>query len=163
MAKIQARIILEILGRPKEHVLSALNSLIERLGRENGVLILEKTVHEPVELKDSKDLYTTFSELTLQIDSIIQYFGVLFAYMPANIEVIYPENITLNNADFNDLSMRLAQRLHDYDAIAKSMIMEKTILENKLKESYMPQNSPIVNKKANQQNRKPAKKKSGKK
>jgi len=135
MVKIQARMILEILGRPKDYMLSALSQLIERLSKENGILILEKKVHEPVHVKDSKDLYTTFVELTLQIDTITQYFGILFAYMPSNIEVIFPESLTLNNCEFNELSIRLAQRLHDYDTITKKCLMEKTIAENKLKES----------------------------
>lgn len=134
MGKIQARFILEILGRPKEHVETALSSLIEKISTEKGVLILEKTLHDAIPVKDSKDLFTSFAELTIEVDNLMVYFGIMFAYMPSNTEIIYPESMTLNNFDLNELSHRLIQRLHDYDAIAKRMIMEKNILEAKLKE-----------------------------
>lgn len=134
MTKIQARIILEILGRPKEYVLSSLSALLDRLSKEKGVLILDKTIHNPIEVKEAKNLFTSFAELTLELEDITTYFGIMFAYMPSNIETIYPEKIVLGNAEFNEVSHRLAQRLHDYEAITKRAIMEKNIAESKLKE-----------------------------
>ena len=62
------------------------------------------------------------------------YFGILFAYMPSNIELVSPEQINLRNDEFNILANKLAARLHDYDAIAKRMIAERNILVNKLQE-----------------------------
>ncbi len=127
-------IVLEILGRPKEHILEALNTLIERIGSEKGVKILNKRINEPIEVKDSKDLFTTFAELDLEVDSLVQYFGILFAYMPAHIEIIKPEKLSLSNFDLNEIGNRLAQRLHDYDAITKNSMLERDAIMRKLYE-----------------------------
>lgn len=132
--KVQVTMILEILGRPKENVLKALQTLIERIASEKGAVIIEQTIHEPLPVKDSKDLFTSFSELTLELDSLSLFFGVMFAYMPANIELITPEKFTLTNSELSQLGNKLLQRLHDYDAIAKKMIYERDIFANKLKE-----------------------------
>lgn len=128
------RIILEILGRPAEHVLEALNGLVEKLSKEKGVVISKKIVHEAVPVKDSKDLFTSFAEIETEIDTIEVLMGVAFAYMPSNIEIISPETINITNADFNDLANRTVNRLHDYDAITKKTLFERDAFARKLKE-----------------------------
>ena len=134
MEKLHVGIILEILGRPKENLISALEGLINKLGAEPGVKVLRQTIHEPVLAKDSKDLFTTFAEVTMELDSLSNYFGILFAYMPANIELISPERITLSNDELNQLENKLAGRLHDYDAITKKAVVERDFLIKKLRE-----------------------------
>ncbi len=167
MAKLQTSIILEILGRPPEHVTEALNTLITKLSSEKGVKILEKTCHEPLPVEDTKDLFTSFAEIMLELDSISDYLGVLFAYMPANIELINPEKIILSNSDLNDLGNKLVRRLHDYDAITKKVILEHDIVLKKLQEvaphlfqqPAHPTQSEQVPQQTNPQQEKPKKKK----
>ncbi len=134
MEKIQAVLVLEILGRPKENVKESLGLLINKLGAETGVKIIEENQHEPVEVKDANNLFTSFAEVTVELDSIENYFGIMFAYMPAHIEIISPEKITFENSRINEIGNRLVQRLHNYDGIAKKMIAEKDILLKKLYE-----------------------------
>jgi len=132
MEKLQVNIVIEILGRPKEHVVEALNSLIEKLGGENGIKIIKKTIHEPIQVKESNDLFTSFSEATLELDNLYNYFGLLFGYMPSHIEIVHPEKIPLTNFDLNDFGNKLIQRLHEYDAITKRAMVEKNIIIEKL-------------------------------
>ena len=134
MEKIQAGLVLEILGRPSEHVTSSLNSLIEKLGAEKGVKVTNKTVHEPHLVENSKDLFTTFAEIEAEFDSIANLLGIMFAYMPSNVEIAYPEKIAISNIDLSELTNTLMQRLHNYDSIAKQMISENSFLTQKLKE-----------------------------
>lgn len=134
MEKIQANMILEILGRPKENVVTALGTIIDNLSKEKGTLIKEKTLHEPAPVKDSKDLFTTFAELAIEFDSLSDYYHIMFAYMPSNIEIVYPEKITVKNDELTSIGNKLIQRLHDYDAVVKNTLMEKEILVKKLYE-----------------------------
>lgn len=134
MSKIQASMILEILGRPAEHVKEALETLVTRLGAEKGVKIIDKHLHEPIEIEKSKDLFSTFAEVRLELDAPVDYFRIMFAYMPSNIEVISPEKLTLQNIDLNEVGSGLVTRLHNYDAVAKRLVVEKEFLLNKIKE-----------------------------
>lgn len=134
MKKIQVRMILEILGRPPEHIKEAMSVLLQRLKSEPGVAIIEETHHEPIKVQDTKDLYTTFSEIIFEVESLTMYFGIIFAYMPSNVEVLSPQEIGMTNADLNEIAGLLTQRLHDYDSIAKRMVNERHILEQKLRE-----------------------------
>jgi hypothetical protein len=131
--KIQAHLILEILGRPAEHIKEALNELLKKLGTEKGIKIISQDVREPNPIKDS-DLFTSFADITVELDSIDQFFGIIFAYMPAHIEIIYPEDLSLTNFQFNDLGNRILSRLHEYDALAKKIVFERKVLIDKLKE-----------------------------
>ena|SRR3989344_2490396 len=134
MDKIQALLVIEILGRPPEHIKEALNTLVVKLGSEKGVRITNKNYYDPVPAKDSDSLFTTFAEIEVEFDSIENYFGILFAYMPSHVEVIYPEKITLTNSHLNEFANILVRRLHDYDAIAKKLVFERDVMMEKLKE-----------------------------
>ncbi len=134
MEKIQVHLIIEVLGRPAENVTRALQGLLEKISSEKGVRILEKKINTPVLAKDSQDLFTSFMELSLELDSIENYFGILFAYMPSNIEIISPERISLSNVDLTHIANQLTSRLHNYDAIVKNVVFERDIYAKKLKE-----------------------------
>jgi len=132
MEKIQLRMILEILGRPASNVTNALTSLSQRLSTEKGLKIIEQTLHEPVPVKDSRDLFTTFGEFVLELDSMNLMFGIMFSYMPAHAEIISPEEMTIKNSDLSALLNALLQRLHNYDAIAKRLVVDNEFITKKL-------------------------------
>lgn len=133
MEKIKAQIVIEILGRPVEHVTTAINQLIEKLGIEKGVKIVDKTIHEPNPVEKS-DLFTTFADITVELDSLANYFGVVFAYMPSHIEIISPEEFAVKNFNLTELGNNLLSRLHHYDSITKTLMVDRNNLLNKLKE-----------------------------
>jgi len=128
MAKLQVRLVFEVLGRPPENVTEALELIVNKISSDKGVHLIEKTVHPPVEIKDAKGLYTSFAEVLLELDSISNLFTMIFAFLPSHIEVINPESLELANTDLNDLANRLTVRLHQYDAIAKKMSVDKELL-----------------------------------
>jgi hypothetical protein len=134
MEEIRAALVLEILGRPKEHVEETLTDLVNRLGEEKGVKILNKKIQDTIPAKDSGTLFTSFAEIDLEFDSIENYFRIMFNYMPSHIEIVKPEKITLTNSTFNELGNSLINRLHNYDAITKKALVERNIVMNKMKE-----------------------------
>jgi hypothetical protein len=135
MEKIRANLVLEILGRPPEHVTEALGKLVERLTAEKGVKLIDKQIHEPIPVEGSNSLFTTFAELEVEFTTIENYLGVIFAYMPSNIEIISPEGFTLTNTQLNELGGILVQRLHNYEAIAKRVLSERELILSELKKS----------------------------
>lgn len=134
MERITASLVLEILGRPIEHVSESLNGIVEKMGAEEGIKILDKTLHDPIPLENSKELFTSFAEISLELDSLDHYINLLFAYMPSNIEIISPEKLTMDKSHLNEAGNKLVQRLHDYDAITKNTLTEKNIILKKLQE-----------------------------
>ncbi|MBU0761184.1 MAG: hypothetical protein KJ600_04545 [Nanoarchaeota archaeon] len=134
MDKLNASLIVEILGRPPDHLKESLNLLVEKMGSEKGVKIINKTCHEPKEVEGSKDFFTTFAEIDVELESLSNYFGILLAYMPSHIEITYPEKLTITNADLNEVANALTQRLHNYDAVVKKALADRDVLVKKLQE-----------------------------
>src|SRR3989344_4990381 len=166
MEKMKVQLIIEIMGRPAEHIKEALNTLVVRLGSEKGVNVLEKTYHEPMLIKESNDLFTAFAEVTAELETIENYLGILFAYMPSHIEIINPSKVTFPNYDLTELGNKIVQRLHEYDAITKNMITERNILAHHLqnenpelfkKLTTPPEKNPPEQKLPNSKSKKPKK------
>ena len=65
-----ANLIIEVLGRPKEHLIAALEDILKKINEEKGIEIRNKKVHEPVLLKDQKDTYTSFAEIEVGVEEI---------------------------------------------------------------------------------------------
>ena len=132
--KVSVIMILDIIGRPPEHLVESLEKIIEEMGKEKGVTLKSKQIKEPTVMKDQKDFYTTFAEIEVEVDEILYLAILMFKYMPAHIEIIQPELIALSNNGFNDILNELARRLHGYDEIARIMQIEKQILLKKIQE-----------------------------
>lgn len=151
--KIRVIIVIELLGRPKDHLDKAMKDFIEKINNEKGIKVLDKKVYPPklIELEEKdgkkqkyekgKEMYSNFSEIELEADEIIDLIRILFVYMPSHFEVLSPERIELKNFDFSTLLNELSKRMHQYDNITKNAIIETNILRNKIKE-YVKQNPP---------------------
>lgn len=142
--KINAIFVIEVLGRPPEHLVETLENLTKQIGEEKGVKVVNKTINPPVLMKDQKEFYTSFAEIEVELEEIINLVILMFKYMPSNVEIISPQNISLPNASWNDILNELTRRLHGYDEIARIMQNEKMILESKLKELInVPKEEPV--------------------
>ena len=133
-SKIEAIMIFEVLGKPPEHLVETLEDIIKRIGQEKGLKVTEKKVNEPRKFKEDDDIYTTFAEVSIESDNTLALIAVLFKFMPANVEIISPENINMKNLEWNEIINEVARRLHGYDEVARVLQTENMILERKLKE-----------------------------
>lgn len=131
---IQATIILEIIGKPQEYLVSTLEEMIKNMGEEKGVIITNKKIREPEPMKDNKEFYATFAEIDLEVEDILYLAIIMFKYMPAHIEVIAPELIALTNTGWTDILSELTRRLHGYEEVARVMQLQNSKMQNKLKE-----------------------------
>lgn len=131
---IKAVFILEIIGKPKEHLISTLEKLIESIDKEKGIKVIDKKIKEPLEMKNNKDFFTTFAEIEIEAEEIMQIALLMFKYMPANVEIIEPELIALSNVGWNEMINELTRRLHAYDEIARVLQMQTAKLQRDLKE-----------------------------
>jgi len=131
---IRAVFVLEMIGRPAEHLTASMNEVIKSIDEEKGVEVKEKKLNEPVLMKDQKDFYTTFSEIEIEVEEILHLVILMFKYMPAHIEIVSPELIALTNNGWNDILNELTRRLHGYDEVSKVLQFQNAQMQEKLKE-----------------------------
>ena len=130
----RAVFMLEVMGRPKEHLIKTLEDLIEKINSEKGVTVEEKKIKEPTELEKKKDFFTTFAEIEVKVEELMFLALLMFKYMPSHIELISPENIIVNNKSFSEILNEITRRLHSYEELARVFQIEKSMFEKKIKE-----------------------------
>jgi len=162
MAQIKAILILEIMGKPAEHIQSVLKQIIENLGKEKDVKIISSNMAEPKEI-EGKKIFTSFAEIELEAE-LNKFMLLLFSYMPAHIEIVEPENLQLRNTELNIFFNELMRKMHQYDEIAKAMLIERENLNNMIKDGKIKVEGviDIENKKKQGKKSKKARKKSKK-
>lgn len=134
--KIKAFFIFEILGRPAEHIKKALDEFVDKISGNKGIEITSRKIHEPkiIEEGDAKGLFTTFAEVEVVVDNLSLLFGIVVNMLPSSVEVIHPAEIKIDNFDLTPLLAELAIKLHKYDEVAKTLLLENTKLLNRVKE-----------------------------
>lgn len=151
--KIRALFIFEIMGKPPEHIVETLEKLIDQLSKNKGLEIKNKTIHKPKEIerqdesggrKEGKDqiqqpektsFFTTFAEVEVETEEIRLILAITLNMLPAHVEILKPENFHLKNTELSSLLTELTVKIHKYDEIAKSILIERNTILNKLKDS----------------------------
>jgi len=131
---IRAVLILDIIGRPPQYLVESLEKITEEMGKEKGVKVVSKEIKEPVAMKENKEFYTTFGEIEVEVEDILYLAILMFKYMPAHIEVISPETISLSNNGWGEILSELTRRLHSYDEVSRILQIEKQELLKKIHE-----------------------------
>ena len=146
---IEAMLIIEVIGKPPEHLIETLEAIIKRIDEEKGVRVVRKDIKEPVLMKEQTEFYTTFAEIEVEVEEILHLAILMFKYMPAHIEIANPELIALTNNGWNDIFNELTRRLHGYDEIARILQTEKAILEGELRKAVEQQKTNKDEKESN--------------
>ena len=147
MTKIKALFIFEVLGRPASHVKESLEKLIEQLGKQKGIEIVRKEIHEPKIVQDKvnqinekkldneKELFTTFAETEIIVDNFNLMISIILNMLPSHVEILSPNEINFKNFELSSLLTDLTIKIHKYDEVAKVLMLDRNNIFNKLKES----------------------------
>lgn len=126
MSKVQAKIVIEILGMPKEHVEDAMRKVIEKLKGEQGVKLLRETTYKAEQIKN---MWSTFSDLEIEVEDVSKLIGICFDYMPSSIEITEPNKMDLETTTIADFLNDFLARLHKTDMMLKNAIAENKWLK----------------------------------
>ncbi len=129
---ILTRIIIEIVGSPKEHTSKVLETVLNKLKGENGVKVVKEDVGESQELQELKGFWSTFADLEIEVDGLERLLDICFDYMPSSIEIIEPQRLEVDVQHMTNLINDMLTRLHDYNMVIKNIHAENILLKKKL-------------------------------
>ena len=132
MAEIVCRAVIEVLGKPKEHIEETINSYLQKMESDSRFTVKSKETAEIKQQEDS-DLWVTFSEVEFSATKIQDLVSFCFEYMPSILEVISPSEVTLTNYDTSQLLNDMQARLHHVDMVAKQMKTKHDILNSSMR------------------------------
>lgn len=120
--------IIEILGAPKEHVVSTLKAYVDKIRHDEQYTLLKEEFSEP---KEMDKLFTQFVDLELLAKDASAIAFFCFDYMPSSIEIIEPQSFTYRAADFSAFFNDMQARLHKIDRFVKELAAQhKNLLRN---------------------------------
>jgi len=127
---IRCRAILEVLGKPKEHVEKTIKLLVEKVKEnpDNSVLNEKFAEIKP----EGKTMFSTFVELEMVFKGITTLTGFCFDFMPSSIDIEKPELLTVKNRDISNIFNDLQSKLHNVDMVAKTLKAERDFLKRNL-------------------------------
>ena len=128
-AHIRCRTIIEVLGKPKEHVEKAISEYIEHIKEDSELVVLAENYSEA---KEQGKLWSKFVEVELVIKGTSKLITFCFEYMPSSLEVLKPEHIILTNPEISNFLNDLQARLHNVDMIVKQSKAENDFLKHNL-------------------------------
>ncbi len=136
---IRCRVIIELAGKPKEHVEKTMKDYITQLKEEKGIVVLQEEIAALKEMDTGaqedekiKELWTTFAEIEMMVEEFERLTAFCIMYMPSSVEIIEPEQMQVDSQQFTRFFNDLQARLHQLDMIAKQEKTEVQFLRKNL-------------------------------
>lgn len=117
--------IIEVLGKPKEHVEETIKQYVEKIKKNKNFTILDEQFSEP---KEQEDLFSVFVELEALAKNSAELLFFCFDYMPSSIEIIQPGELTYKKNEFSGFLNDMQARLHAIDMALKQYKSRNTML-----------------------------------
>ena len=129
---VQTRAIIEILGKPKEHIENTLKGYVEKIGKNENIEILKKEYFESKEIKNSDGMWSNFVEIEILTKNVATLIEFCFDYMPSSVEIIEPKELKLKEKDLSGLLNDLQARLHKVDMAVKQINNQNEFMRNNI-------------------------------
>ena len=131
--KIISTLIIEVIGKPPEHLTKKLKEISERINEEKDVEVKDKKINDSKPMEKQKGYFVNFAEIEVEVKNLERLFFLVIKYLPAHIEIISPEKLNLENNDLNTPLNEVSRKFHQYDHVARVLQSEKNVLEKKFK------------------------------
>jgi hypothetical protein len=121
---VLARVIIEMLGAPKDYIEKTMQAYIEKLKKTHT--ITKSDIAEAVE-KDK--IFSNYAELEIRFKDLPELLDFCFESMPSSVEVIEPQDFAIKLDKLNAFLNDLQAKLHEADAIIKNERTRKQVLD----------------------------------
>lgn len=124
---VKSKLIIEIVGKPKEYVEDTIKKNIEKLKTEKKAHLVSEKIHEVKELQDS--IFSTFAEVEIVVETFQRFLDICYEYAPSSIEVLEPERYPMKTKDIEGILNDLISRSHNATAQLREAVAKISILD----------------------------------
>lgn len=129
---ITIKTLVEIAGFPEDHVNNIMDQIIEKLEKENGIRIIKKNIGKA---KEVNKMFSSFTELELDIDNFQTLMDFCFNFTPTSIEIQDIKELKINTKEITNSINDLLGKLHQFSHLITNLHAENTILKQKIGKS----------------------------
>ena len=125
---IKAKLIIEIVGKPKEYVEETIKKTLEKLKDEKKSNVLSEKTHETKEVQES--VFSTFAEVELVTETFQRFLDICYEYAPSSIEILEPEKYPMKTKDMEGILNDLILRVHGVTGQLREALARIGILDS---------------------------------
>lgn len=129
-SKILARVIIEMLGAPKEHIESTLKKYIDSLKKDSKMEIVKEDL---APAKEQDKLFSAFAELDIRFAHANKLIDFCFDSMPSSVEILEPEKIEIDSAALTATLNDMQAKLHHSEMVIKTLKAKGILLDKNAK------------------------------
>lgn len=124
---LRIRVLFEIIGTPKKHIEDTLKAYIENVKTHEGVIVLEEEFEEATEIKNQEEeketvpMWGTLAEVEMLVDGIDKLTWLAINFSPASIELLEPDNLTMESKEVSNWITDVLARLHEIGVHQKTI------------------------------------------
>ena len=122
---ILSRIILQIAGKPKDHVEKTLNALVKDITKYENIKIVKYEIEEATE---EENMWTGFAEAEIITKDIEILTDFCVQYMPSSVEILQPDKPLADAQKTTNFLNDLLVKLHDVSMKIKNANAQNEIL-----------------------------------
>jgi len=124
--QVFAKVIIEVLGRPKEHVAKSIKEFTDKIKEDKRYDMLNVKIAKP---KEVESMFSVYAELDIWFKKLINVLDMCYDYMPSSIEIIEPTELKMKSTDLSGFFNDTQARLHQIDMIFKNTKAENEKLK----------------------------------
>ena len=124
--QVLARVIIEMLGVPKDHVENTMKKYVDKLRNDKELSIVKADFAEP---KSQGELFSIFVELDIWFKDTENLMSFCFDAMPSSVEIIEPQELKFQSEELSGLLNDLQAKLHQLDLLVKKLRAENKMLD----------------------------------
>ena len=129
---ITFRAVIEVLGKPQEHVDKAIHQYVDALKASKEYTVIHEEFAD-IKKQEEQELWSVFAELEVKTEKLENLTSFCFEYMPSLIEVLEPQEFNLTDVHFSQFLNDLQAKLHNVDMVAKQVKLENDQLKRNMK------------------------------
>lgn len=127
--ELRIKAIIEVLGKPKEHVDSTIQKVIDELKKREGIKIIS---HEIAESEKVEHFFSTYADVELKLSNLDNLIDFCFDFLPSNVEILEPETLNFDSHILAEYMNDLLAKLHQQSMIIRNLHAENLMMKGKI-------------------------------
>ncbi|MFA6089011.1 MAG: hypothetical protein WC755_04045 [Candidatus Woesearchaeota archaeon] len=124
---VLVRVIVELQGGPKEHIVKTMELLISAVKIDYNVV--NTIPNDVIELEGNKGIFSIFCEFEMAFENNSKLIDFCFDFTPTSVEIIEPEQSILKAQELTNLLNDVVNHLHKGGEIVKQVSAQNKILQ----------------------------------
>ena len=108
---VLAQVSFEVVGSPREHVEKTIREFTANIKKDSGIHFLSEEYGDAEELEGG--MFGTFVDTEILVDSLDKFNWLCVNFMPSNIEIMEPEELSFSDKDLTNWFNDLLAKLHE--------------------------------------------------